>query len=437
MDANKGFTPFQIILTGIFAFLAVLGLFIFATYQGFGGKKDAVGTVIIWGTLPTEAVQGGLDAVSSGRDEYADVTYVEQSAASFSKILSDALASGTGPDLVILSQEQLQSEKPKLSVIPFSVLPQRTYLDSYIPLFELFLTSGGTYGIPLAADPLVLYYNRSMLSSVGVVAPPSTWEAVAGLAPVISKRTDAGAITQSLIAFGDYVNVNNARAVLSLLLLQAGTPITVTGETGSRAVFAEEGETTYGATPAQSAASFYAQFADPAKTLYSWNRSLPDSRSLFLSGDLALYPGFASELPYLMEANPNLDFDMAAVPAPGNGGTRMTYGVGYAFAIPKAAVNGDGAYLVAMALADPAIAPDVARNLSMAPALRSALSVEDDDRFGAVYLPQALVAKGWLSPAPGVVDAAFSAMIGDITSGRRDLDDALSNAASTITAALR
>lgn len=429
----KGFSPFQIILTSVFALLAILGLFFFASFQGGGGKKDAVGTVVIWGTLPADAVQGGIDTLSGSRDEYAKVSYVEQPAATFSKTLSDALASGAGPDLVILSQEQLSSERSKLQPIPFSTIPQRDYLDAYLPLFELFLTPEGTYGIPLALDPLVLYYNRATLSSEGVVAAPSTWEAVAGLAPSVSERTGGGGITKSLIALGEYSNVRNARAILSLLLLQAGTPIT----SGTRAVFADDAETTYGATPAQSAISFYAQFADPAKTLYSWNRSLPESRSMFIAGDLALYAGFASELPYLLEANPNLDLDMAAMPNPGTGGTRTTYGVGYAFAIPKAAGNPTGAYYAATALAAPDIAPLIAAGLSMAPALRSSLRAGDNDRFGPVYFPQALIAKGWLSPSPSATDAAFSVMIGDITSGRRDLDEALSAAAQTITAALR
>lgn len=429
-------TPFQIIVTGIFAFLAVLGLVVFASFQGGNKGTQEIGTVVIWGTLPTEAVQSTLDELSSGHDEYADVAYVEQPAASFSKNLSDALASGSGPDLVILSQEQLQSEKPKLQSVPFSTFPQRQYLDAYLPLFELFLAGEGTYGIPFALDPLVLYYNRSTLASAEVSSAPTTWEAVAGLAPSVSARS-GGTITRSLIALGEYANVHNARAVVSLLLLQAGTPITAGTATGARAVFADSAETSYGATPAQSAVSFYAQFADPAKTLYSWNRSLPDSRSMFVAGDLALYLGFASELPYLKEANPNLDFDMAPVPGPATGGSRATYGVGYAFAIPKVSANPSGAYAVALALAAPDTGPGLAARLSMAPALRATLAPRDDDRFTPVYYPQALVAKGWLSPAPGATDAAFSAMIGDITSGRKDLDEALVSAAQTITAALR
>ncbi len=433
----KGISTFQIAAIGICAFLAIAGLLFFASFQG-NSNKDAVGTVVIWGTLPKDAVQTGIDTLTSSRDEYATVSYVEKSPTSFSKQLADALASGAGPDLIIISQEQLVAERSKLSLIPYSSLPQRTYLDTYLPLFELFLSDGGTYGVPLVLDPLVLYYNRTTLSSAGVVSAPTSWEAVAGLAPAISQRTDAGGVTKSLIAFGDYANVRNARAIISLLLLQAGTPITETGATGAtRSVLADDADTTFGTTPAESAVSFYAQFADPAKNLYSWNRSMPESRSMFVRGDLALYPGFASELPYLTDANPNLDFDMSAVPNPGTGTVRTTYGVGYAFAIPKAGANPTGAFFTATALSEGEAVEAMASALSMAPARRTLLTPSDDDRYGAVYLPQALVARGWLSPAPEQTDAAFAAMIGDITSGRKSLERALSDAAQAITAALR
>lgn len=426
-------SPFQLILSAVFGVSALVGLFIFANFQGFGGSKDQVGSVVIWGTLPTVAMEKGLQELTDLNKDYGKIAYVERSPASFSSDLANALASGVGPDLIIISQEMLQPERAKLSLIPFSSMPQRTFLDSFLPIFEVYLTSTGTYGIPFIADPLVLYYNRPMLAAAGAVSAPSTWEAVAGLAPAITKRTDAGAVTRSLIALGEYGNVHNARAILSTLLLQAGTPITKVAEQGVRSTLADESGT-YGTTPAQSAVNFYAQFADPAKTTYSWNRSLPDSRTLFTSGDLALYPGFASERLFISEANPNLDFDMAAIPAPGTLQNRVTYGLAYAFAVPKAAGNASGAYLAALALADVGISNTIAQGVGMAPARRSLLRAPSDDKYAQIFYPEALISRGWLSPAPYTTDAIFSAMIGDITTGKRSVEQAVNVASGAITA---
>lgn len=427
-------TPFQIVLTAVFAVAALIGLFVFANFQGFGGGNNAVGEVVIWGTLPKETVEAGIQELTTLKKEFAKVSYVEVPEETYSATLANALASGTGPDLVIISQEMLQSEKSKLEVIPFSSIPQRTFLDSYLPLFEVYLTSTGTYGIPFVLDPLVLYYNRPMLASAGVASPPSNWEAVAGLAPAVTKRTDQGVVTRSLIALGEYGNVRNARAILSTLFLQAGTPITRMDDQGVRATLADQSGT-YGITPAQSAVSFYAQFADPAKNTYSWNRSFPDSRSAFIRGDVALYPGFASELTFIQESNPNLDFDMARLPIPGTLQNRVVYGLGYAFAVPKAARNPAGAYSAALALADTGISTGVARGLGMAPARKASLTVPSDDKFAAVFYPEAIVARGWLSPAPSVTDSIFSAMIGDIATGRRGVEQAVNAASQALTAA--
>lgn len=434
----KELRPFQMIILAIFGLAALVGVFVFANFSGFGGNKQQVGAVVIWGTLPASAVEAGLGTiVSSSQSQYAKVTYVEKPLSSFNSSLAEALASGNGPDLILTTQEMLQSQKGKLSVIPFSSMPQRAYLDAFLPIFELFLTADGTYGVPLAVDPLVMYYNRSILSSEGIASPPRTWEAVSGLAPSITRRTDAGSVSRSLISLGEYGNIQNARGIVSLLLLQAGTPITTLGQQGLRSVIADDTETAFGITPAESAVNFYAQFADPAKTLYSWNTSLPNSRSAFTSGDLALYPGYASELQLISASNPNLDFDMAAIPAPDTMPNRLTYGVAYAFAIPKASGNPSGAYAAAVALAAEVPANAIARSLGMAPARRASLSASPNDKYAAVFYPEALIARGWLSPAPSATDSIFSAMIGDITSGRRSVEQAVGVASRAITEAVQ
>jgi ABC-type glycerol-3-phosphate transport system substrate-binding protein len=183
-----------------------------------------------------------------------------------------------------------------------------------------------------------------------------------------------------------------------------------------------------GASPAESAVSFYAQFADPAKTVYSWNGSLPDARQVFTTGDVALYLGFASEEPFIAAANPNLDFDMAVMPQPATSQARMTYGKAYAFAIPRATRNSSGSITVARAFMVSDIATAAARRLSMAPAQRALLAPQANDRFPAVFYPEALTAKGWLSPLPATTDAIFAAMIGNISSGRTNVQDALDKA---------
>lgn len=428
--------PFQIIVISVFAVLALLGLLLFATYKGFGGKAQ-IGTVTIWGTLPQSAVSAALDDLKRVHQEYGKVTYVERPATSFDTDLADALASGTGPDLVIITQEQLLAERGKLSIIPFATIPERIYHDTYVPINELFLTSTGSYAVPFLVDPLVLYYNRTSLAGAGVAQPPKSWEAVVGLAPNLVRKSDAGVISKSAVAFGTYENIPNARAIISLLLLQSGTSISANTSQGLQStLLAPNSGATYGTLPGVSAMTFYTQFADPAKIVYSWNRSIPDARSSFVAGDSALYVGFASEQQLLAASNPNLDFDMAPVPQPETAGKSVDYARAYALALPKATQNPSGAVQVALSLAGKQESLVAAHALGVAPALRGALVPSPNERYTPVVYPMALIAEGWLSPAPRATDAIFAGMINSIISGRQSVQDALAAADQALNAAI-
>jgi ABC-type glycerol-3-phosphate transport system substrate-binding protein len=426
--------PFQIILISVFAALAIGGLFVFATFKGFGGAKS-VPPVTIWGTVPETAIQPAIDELRRNHKEFTSITYSERDPASFDSDLAEALASGDGPDLILTNQERLLAERSKLSLIPFSVISERNYRDTYVPAGESYLAAGGTYAIPLAVDPLLLYYNRGLLASGGLSQPPSTWEAIVGITPHLTSR-NGGYLTKSAIPLGTYENIGNARAIISMLLLQSGNPITEATDGSIRPTLLTAPNTINGISPAESAIGFYTQFADPAKTVYTWNRSRPEARQAFVAGDTTFYVGFASERSLIMASNPNLDLDIAPVPQPQTAGTRMNYALVYGFALPKGKANAEGALQVALALTGKGEAVPIVQALGMAPALRSLLSASNDDVYAAVIYPQALIARGWLSPAPAATDRIFADMINSIISGRESVHDAVQAADQSLSAAL-
>ncbi|MES2931529.1 MAG: extracellular solute-binding protein [Patescibacteria group bacterium] len=429
--------PFQVIIMGIFGFIALAGLFLFANFQGFSNGQVQVGTVSIWGTLPASSMNSALMAFKEAHQEYGKVTYTERPQETFDADVAEAIASGRGPDLLILSQEDLLAAQAKISPIPSSDLSERDFRDNYLPIHELYLIQGGTYAIPFLVDPLVLYYNRPILASSGAVQPPATWEAVTGLAATVNRQTDTQTVTRSLIALGTYENVENARAIISLLFLQAGYGISERTPTGVRSSLSDPVDDVFGMTPSESALNFYTEFSNPGKTVYSWNRSLPNSRQAFIAGDLALYLGFASERAELAATNPNLDFDMSAAPMPGTNATRTTYGRAYGFSIPRATQNGEGALRVALTLSERDSVPLFARAFGMAPAHRGALAPLAGDLYEPVYYPEALVARAWLSPAPADTDRIFATMINNVLSGREGISSAITTVSQSLNAAFK
>lgn len=428
--------PFQIIVLAIFGLIALLALALFASFQGFGRTEDDVGKVVIWGTIPARQMEPAINQLIQLHKEYGQVTYVERNAASLDSDIANAIASGSGPDLVLLNQEHLMTERARLQVIPFSSISERTYRDTFLPIFDLYLTSEGTYGIPLLVDPLVLFYNKQALQSAGIAQAPTTWEAIAGLTPSLTRITDAQTITRSTISMGGYENITNASAMIATLFFQAGQSITANTNQGVRTSLNTGGDSSFGVSSSESALNFYAEFGNPTKTTYTWSRALPTSRLMFSTGDLVFYPGYASERVTIAQTNPNLAFDMTAMPQPQTASTRVTYGRAYALVIPKASHNANGAYEVAVALTQKDILPTLARSTNMAPAVRAQLVPATTDLYEPVFYPQALIAKGWLSPAPATLDAIFAAMIGNITSGRLKPKDALTVADQALNAAL-
>src|ERR1700757_2917404 len=124
MDSLLNARPFQIVLMTIFGLLAFLGLYVFANYTGFSGTGPKIGALVIWGTLPQAAMTQELNALSNSNKSFSKVTYVQEQAATFDNDLANAIASGNGPDLIIINQEQLLGEESKINVIPFSSISQ-------------------------------------------------------------------------------------------------------------------------------------------------------------------------------------------------------------------------------------------------------------------------------------------------------------------------
>jgi maltose-binding protein MalE len=240
-------------------------------------------------------------------------------------------------------------------------------------------------------------------------------------------------ITRGLIALGSYNNVHNARGILSALFLQEGAPLSLSSpnSTGFISDLGSKSDAE-GTPPGQAVVNLYTQFADASKVSYTWNDSLNDSKQAFLSGDLALYIGYASEARYFAAANPNLNFLVTTLPQPATATTKSTYGLVHAFMIPRGAKNSAGAYQIAVLFTNSNEQKVTASETGLTPATLNLLSSAPSNPTEAVAYAEALYAKGWVSPSPADTDAIFSAMIGDVISGRSNASTALSSAEGSL-----
>ncbi len=421
--------PFELFLVLGFGLLGLLALGLLATYTPPADTtKVALGTVEIWGTLPDEAFNEVMAPIVKADSAYRAIVYKEISQDTFDSEVLNALAEDRGPDLLLLPHEELVSYRSKIQPVPYENFPTRDFKNLYVDGAEIWALSDGVYGYPIAIDPLVMYWNRDILTSKNVLAAPRTWESIVNdIVPTFVERDFNRNITLSPIAFGEYRNITNAKEILSMLTIQGGSSLVTEADRG-RYIFGLNQTPDRSRLPLKSAVTFYTNFASPSNPLYSWNRARPNDRDAFLAEDLILYFGKGSEARSLNAQNPNLNFDIAEVPQGAAATVRRTYGTFYGLSLLKSSDNKSGSYLAMQLIGGADFSKAMADALGMAPAHRSSLAAGSSDTYGRIVYTTAIVARCWLAPAPQTVDSVFAQMVEDILANRRQPNEAADDA---------
>jgi ABC-type glycerol-3-phosphate transport system substrate-binding protein len=437
----KDLKGFQLVLLGIFGFFLVAGVLAFAgLLPGFSakpsGQNQFLGNVVIWGTLPQTILAPVVDDFNNNNKDTVTIKYVEKSKNTFDSDLVEALADGTGPDVILLPQDLIMRHRNKIYPIPYETLSQRAFKDTFIQEGELYLGSTGSYAVPFVIDPMVMYWNRDIFSGAFVSTPPSYWDEFFSLAQTITQIDNASNIKRSLVAFGEFDNITNAKDIISMLIMQAGSPIVSVDQNGFF-VPALSDSSGSDASPADEAFRFYTEFSNPTKTSYSWNRSLPYSRDAFTTGDLALYFGYASEYANLQKKNPHLNFDVSLVPQTRGTHRKLTFGRMQGLAILKSSNVLSADMAAVMLLSNKDVVASVSSALNLPPVRRDLLAQKPKDSSLSVFYDSALLSAGWLDPSPSDTNATFSEIVQDIVSGRRKITAAVDNGNTELTQILK
>ena len=409
----------------------VLGVMIFAGLIPIGGGPGGqvvTGNLVMWGFARSSTVSPILTKYNE-QNQNITVSYVEKNPAAFDREYIEALANGAGPDLLLLPQDLIWRYKGRLTPIPYASFPAATFRDSFVSMADLYLDPRGILGLPVILDPMVMYYNRNLLDSAGVAKPPEFWDEFLTLAPILTKQTTPGSIDTAGVALGTYSNVTNAKEIISAMILQSGNPVTLLSGANLIPNLSDAGRIT------EAVLRFYTEFSNPSKEAYSWNRSFSSSRNAFISENLSVYFGFASELFSLRETNPNLNFDVAKLPQSRTAKTEATFGKLSALAISKNTKNPPAALAAVNALSAPAYGVQFAQALSLPPPRRDLLAViPPSPHYLKTFYRSALISKAWLDPSPEATDLIFKNMIDNIVSGRFTLSQSISEAQKEMSA---
>ena len=436
------FQTILLVVCGVFVLLAVL---IFSGAIPIGKKtaeEKPKGTVMVWGLLPKDKLQTLIDGFNRSHQGIT-VIYNQVDASVFDQTLAESIATGTGPDILFLPQDMILRQAAKAYKIPYESFAERDFRDTYVQEGELLLAPDGIIGIPLIIDPMILYYNRNLFEAAGFTTPPKNWEELLSMVPALTKRVaPTNAITQSAVALGAYTNVDHAKDILSMLLIQAGNPIVANVAGKYLSVIANNGQQSLNEVSSGVAVlTFFTQFADSRRDTYTWNKSLPRSSDAFINENVVFYFGYASELPYISNRNPNLNFDVAKMPQIKDAKSQMTFGKMTSVVLMKTSKNFNTAKYVQELMAQKefvdALVSAIGSEYPVAPARRDLLGTPQKNLLGPALYNSALIARAWLDPSDVKTATVFKTMVEDVIRGAASIPQALADANNKLTLILQ
>lgn len=413
------------ILLGVGIFSVLLSVLIFSGKLPVGKKQAAAqGDVVMWGTLPDTQMDDIIQSFNPKARTYS-VRYQYVPEKDFKQRLLEALASGTGPDLILTPYQIILSQSHRIYPFPVTSMGEKMFKDTYVDGAAIMYTQQGALALPVSIEPMVLIYNRAMLSKHGFPSPPLYWDEIVGMTPKLTVR-EKNEFLESAIALGT-PNVPHSKDILMAIVSQLGqTPIITEYDQVGAPYFSvnanQPSVINESVRPLTAAARYLTQFGDPGQTTYTWSDSLGKADDRFVAERLAMYIGYAGELSTFKSRNPRGEFEMTTLPQ-----TRSynTFSMGmhmYGIAVLRTSRNPNTAFTVQSQFSGGTISPAIAGMLGGVTALRSFASTPGLDQVMARSM---LVARGWYDSYQTETSQYTSIMISDIINYRYGVVDAV------------
>ncbi len=286
------------------------------------------------------------------------------------------------------------------------------------------------YGLPLSVDTLALFVNKDLLNAAGISTIPATWQEFREAVLALTVIDDTGTIRQSGAALGTSDNVNRSADILAALMMQNGT--NMTDERGRVTFHTIPEGTPDNVFPGLDAVNFYTDFANPTKDVYTWNTDFPNSFDAFANGQTAFYLGYSYDLPLLRTTSPKLNFSVAKLPQIENG-REVNYANYWVESVSKDTEFPDWAWDFVQYAAS---AEKVSSYLDAAQkptALRALINNQLSDENLGIFAEQLLLAKSWYHGTDvAAMEAGLHSLIDDILIGSGKPDDVIDKTARVV-----
>lgn len=422
------------ILGGAIALMVFITIiFILRSFGSQGG--GAAVTLEVWGVFDDRSAFDQAIKDFEKANKNITVNYRVIPFADYEKSVLNGLAAGNGPDVWMIHDTWLPKDIDKIQPLPASfpvtkqpLMTVRQFQDTFVQVAASDLVNGGKiYGMPLYVDTLALYYNKDMLASAGIAQPPRTWTEFLDDTKRLTKLDAGHNILTSGAAMGAARNINRSTDILMMLMLQSG--VHMTSDDNTTAIFSRSVD---GQPVGERALTFYTDFTNPLKEVYSWNDNEHYSIDAFAAGETAMMVNYSHQIPVLRDKAPRLNFGLAPVPQASTVDSRtyadywpLTVSLqskhpyeAWQFAYYMTAGQGNVSYL--NAAARPA-------------ARRDLIDQQKNDPDLGVFAEQALTARSWFQVDNMAIENIFLDMIDNVNLGRQSVQDALREAEAKVT----
>jgi ABC-type glycerol-3-phosphate transport system substrate-binding protein len=412
-------------------------IFIFGLAAALPGCKEPLQEEVsleFWGVYDDSDVFSQL--IDKFNEEFprTRITYYKKTYETYEKDLLEAMVTGRGPDIFMLHNTWLPRYGDRISFAPESIVSFRQFQTDFVDVvINDFSSNSAVAALPLSVDTLALYYNKDIFNTASIPQPPITWDEFLDDVEKITVKDDKDNIILAGAALGTARNINRSTDILSLLMLQSGLEIfnTESGQATFNEPISVNGER-YRA--GERALEFYTDFANPLKSVYTWNDLMHYSIDAFYEGKTATMLNYSYHIPTIRAKASYLNFGVAAMPQIKTASKSVNYANYWGLTVSRNSPAPDRAWQFINWLAGNKENARMYLELTEKPSARRDLILEQaSDPDLGIFAEQALTARSWYQVDNRSIEQILADMIESVVAGKTTIEEAVNKASNQIT----
>lgn len=394
-------------------------------------------TLNYWGLWEPSSVMDktikDFEAANPGvKIAYSQQRFATYESRIYTRLQQASSSTEPAPDIFRIHNTWLPKFKKYLSPMPSSIMTKDEYASTFYPtaIEDFTAKDGQIYAIPWEIDGLAVFYNKKIFQNANVKEVPKDWDSFFELATTLTVKDSSNKITQAGVALGTSRNIKHSAEIVSFLLLQEGAEIIDSTKT----------KVTLNTPKGQKVFKQYTDFASGDTAV--WSSTLRSDLEMFFAGKLAMMIAPSWRVFDIIEAAPQIEFDMAPLPQLKANDFEVYYSTYWGDAVNSTSPNKEMAWKFVKYLSEKETQKQLYSASSTIRAFGEPYSRVDlnSEMQGKPYVSaiatMAPYMKSWQMGDESFVKATINDAITEILENGKDISSALKNAESIINSKL-